>query len=220
LDDKDSKEIKVADIGPNVIESVRFVYDNWKPIVDRDYKHTMADGKEIDDKTDRDGFLQEQNFASGGGKVALKAPAETDGKPSSGSNPGPLPALDLRNRNEGGQGPLRKWDSRKDLVEQLQKMLKELKYPLGDTGPDNDGVDGDFRTITQTAIEDFQKAHKDWEGKSLLIDGRVGPMTADALNRVLVGIWYDSYETPIELTGTLKLVTVTEKVAVEKGVEL
>jgi hypothetical protein len=220
LDEKDSKEIKVPDIGPNVIESVRFVYDNWKPIGDREYKHTMADGNEIEDKTDDDGFLQERNFASGGGKVALKATAETGGKSSSGSNPDPLPALDLRNRNEGGKGPLKKWDSRKDLVEQLQKMLKELKYPLGDTGTNNDGVDGDFRTITQTAVEDFQKAHKDWEGKSLLIDGRVGPMTADALNRVLVGIWYDSYETPIELTGTLKLVTVTEKVAVEKGINL
>jgi hypothetical protein len=35
-----------------------------------------------------------------------------------------------------------------------------------------------------------------------------------------VGLWYDKYETPTELTDTLKLVTVTDKVAVEKGVEL
>jgi peptidoglycan hydrolase-like protein with peptidoglycan-binding domain len=99
-------------------------------------------------------------------------------------------------------------------------MLSALKYDLGDTGSDNDGVDGDFGVKTQGAVEEYQKMHKDWAGKQLLIDGRVGPRTSDVINRTLVGYWYDKYETPTELTETLKLVTVTDKVAVEKGVEL
>jgi peptidoglycan hydrolase-like protein with peptidoglycan-binding domain len=99
-------------------------------------------------------------------------------------------------------------------------MLSALKYDLGDTGSDKDGVDGDFGVKTQVAVEDYQKSYKDWGGKQLLIDGRVGPMTSDALNRTLVGYWYDKHETPTELTESLKLVTVTDKVAVEKGVEL
>jgi len=216
----EEKEIKVPVIVPNVIESVRFVHEGWMPIQNREYKHTQPDGSVIEgNKTDESGFIQERNFVAGKRKIALKDIGDTSKEVKGGDNPDPLPALDLKNRREGGKGPLRNGDSRKDLVERLQKMLKALQYDLGDTGPDKDGVDGDFRSKTQEAVEEFQKSHKDWEGKLLLIDGRVGPRTSDALNRALVGIWYDKYETPTELTETLKLVTVTEKVVVEKGVE-
>jgi len=215
----EQKEFEVPVIVPNVIESVKLVHDNWKPIQNREYKHTQPDGKVIEDKTDESGFIQEKNFIAGKRKITLKTLQGSDKDVEGGDNPGPLPALDLRNRSDGGNGPLSRGDSRSDLVKHLQRMLAALKYDLGDTGPDNDGVDGDYGARTQEAVEEFQKSHKDWDGKQLLRDGRVGPRTSDALNRTLVGLWYDTYETPTELTETLKLVTVTDKVAVEKGVE-
>ncbi len=216
----EQKEFEVPVIVPNVIESVRLVHDNWMPIQNREYKHTQPDGKVNEDKTDESGFIQERNFIAGKRKITLTTLHGSDKDVEGGNNPGPLPALDLRNRRDGGDGPLSRGDSRSDLVKHLQRMLSALKYDLGDTGPDNDGVDGDFGAKTQSAVEEYQKSHKDWEGKQLLIDGRVGPRTSDALNRTLVGLWYDKHETPTELTETLKLVTVTDKVAVEKGVEL
>jgi peptidoglycan hydrolase-like protein with peptidoglycan-binding domain len=190
------------------------------PIQNREYKHDQPDGSTIENKTGESGFIKERNFIAGKRKITLKTLQGSDKDVEGGSNPGSLPALDLRNRSDGGDGPLRRGDSRSDLVKHLQQMLSALKYDLGDTGPDNDGIDSDFGAKTQVAVEEYQKSHKDWEGKQLLKDGRVGPRTSDALNRTLVGFWYDKYETPTELTDTLKLVTVTDKVAVEKGVEL
>jgi hypothetical protein len=216
----EEKEIKVPVIVPNVIESVKLVHDNWMPIQNREYKHDQPDGSTIENKTGESGFIKERNFIAGKRKITLKTLQGSDKDVEGGSNPGPLPALDLRNRSDGGDGPLRRGDSRSDLVKHLQQMLSALKYDLGDTGPDNDGIDSDFGAKTQVAVEEYQKSHKDWEGKHLLKDGRVGTRTSDALNRTLVGFWYDKYETPTELTDTLKLVTVTDKVAVENGVEL
>jgi hypothetical protein len=215
----EEKEIKVPVIVPNVIESVKLVHDNWMPIQYREYKHTQPDGEIIEDRTDESGIIRERNFIAGKRKITLTTLQGSD-KDVEGGGPGPLPALDLRNRRDGGDGPLTRGDSRSDLVKHLQQMLSTLKYDLGDTGSDKDGVDGDFGVKTQKALEEYQKMHKDWEGKQLLIDGRVGPRTSDSLNRTLVGYWYDKYETPTELTDTLKLLTVTDKVAVEKGVEL
>jgi hypothetical protein len=216
----EEKEIKVPVIVPNVIESVKLVHDSWMPIQNREYKHDQPDGSTIENKTGESGFIKERNFIAGKRKITLKTLQGSDKDVEGGNNPGPLPALDLRNRSDGGDGPLRRGDSRSDLVKHLQQMLSALKYDLGDTGPDNDGIDSNFGAKTQIAVEEYQKSHKDWEGKQLLKDGRVGPRTSDALNRTLVGFWYDKYETPTELTDTLKLVTVTDKVAVEKGVEL
>jgi hypothetical protein len=216
----EEKEIKVPVIVPNVIESVKLIHDNWMPIQNREYKHDQPDGSTIENKTGESGFIKERNFIAGKRKITLKTLQGSDKDVEGGNNPGPLPALDLRNRSDGGDGPLRRGDSRSDLVKHLQQMLSALKYDLGDTGPDNDGIDSNFGAKTQIAVEEYQKSYKDWEGKQLLKDGRVGPRTSDALNRTLVGFWYDKYETPTELTDTLKLVTVTDKVAVEKGVEL
>jgi len=216
----EEKEITVPVIVPNMIESVKLVHDNWMPIQNREYKHDQPDGSTIENKTGESGFIKERNFIAGKRKITLKTLHGSDKDVEGGNNPGPLPALDLRNRSDGGDGPLRRGDSRSDLVKHLQQMLSALKYDLGDTGPDNDGIDSDFGAKTQVAVEEYQKSHKDWEGKLLLKDGRIGPRTSDALNRTLVGFWYDKYETPTELTDTLKLVTVTDKVAVEKGVEL
>jgi hypothetical protein len=216
----EEKEIKVPVIVPNVIESVKLVHENWMPIQNREYKHDQPDGSIIENKTGESGFIKERNFIAGKRKITLKTLQGSDKDVEGGDNPGPLLALDLRNQSEGGKGPLKRGDSRQDVVKHLQSMLSALKYDLGDTGPDNDGVDGDFGAKTQIAVEEFQKSHKDWEGKQLLKDSRVGPRTSDAFNRTLVGFWYDKYETPTELTDTLKLVTITDKVAVEKGVDL
>jgi hypothetical protein len=216
----EEKEIKVPVIVPNVIESVKLVHENWMPIQNREYKHDQPDGSIIENKTGESGFIKERNFIAGKRKITLKTLQGSDKDVEGGDNPGPLLALDLRNQSEGGKGPLKRGDSRQDVVKHLQSMLSALKYDFGDTGPDNDGVDGDFGAKTQIAVEEFQKSHKDWEGKQLLKDGRVGPRTSDAFNRTLVGFWYDKYETPTELTDTLKLVTITDKVAVEKGVDL
>ena len=149
----EEKEIKVPVIVPNVIESVKLVHENWMPIQYREYKHAQPDGKVIEDKTDESGLIQEKNFIAGKRKITLTTLQGSDKKVEGGSNPGPLPALDLRNRRDGGDGPLRRGDSRSDLVKHLQRMLSALKYDLGDTGSDKDGVDGEFGVKTQGAVE-------------------------------------------------------------------
>ena len=87
------------------------------------------------------------------------------------------------------------------LVSILQKMLKELKYDIGTSGPDGDGVDGKFWDVTEKAVKKFQEEHKDWDNNPLKIDGLVGPDTSDALNRLMVGKWYKRYQTPEKLVG-------------------
>jgi len=47
-----------------------------------------------------------------------------------------------------------------------------------------------------------------------------GKKTADALNRRLVGIWYDKYETPSELTPGRKFIATTREYAVRAGIEV
>jgi len=89
----------------------------------------------------------------------------------------------------------------KKLVEQLQQMLLELDYDMGQPG-----INGDFGAITKTAVTTFQENSKDWDGSPLQVDGVVGPKTADAINRSLVGKWYDPYSTPKELmNGSLNI---------------
>jgi len=85
---------------------------------------------------------------------------------------------------------------KKKLVEVVQRMLKRLeKYDLGTAGPEGDGVDGNFGDSTENAVKQFQEDHKDWDSNALKVDGLVGPDTADALNREMVGKWYDHYQT-------------------------
>ncbi len=112
-------------------------------------------------------------------------------------NPGPLPSKDLCNKGVPnpitGDGPLEKGDSRKDLVEQLQKMLEFLEYSCGPQG-----ADGIFGDNTRKAVLKFQSEHQEYEGKGLKQDGKVGPRTSDALNRCLVGKWFGKWLTPKE----------------------
>ena len=88
-------------------------------------------------------------------------------------------------------------------VKTVQTMLAELGYDVGPSGPD-----GNFGNMTEDAVMAFQKDNKDWDGNQLKVDGLVGPDTSDALNRKMVGIWYDEYVTPVELTIEYKMVTV------------
>jgi|GEM_PF-3203032 len=95
------------------------------------------------------------------------------------------------------------------LVITLQKMLKTLDYVLGTSGPDKDGADGEFKDKTEEAVRDFQGKNRDWDGKQLKVDGLVGPDTSDALNRAMVGKWYDHYQTPEKLVEGKPYHTVT-----------
>ncbi len=79
------------------------------------------------------------------------------------------------------------------LIVQLQKMLFELGYLLDSGSRFIDGVDGKFGPATRAAVQKFQQDHKDWEGNQLSVDGEVGELTGDALNREMVGIWYPHY---------------------------
>ena len=161
-----AEEIKVPVIVPNVIESVILVHENWIPIKNREYKHTQPDGSVIENKTDESGFIRERNFIAGKRKITLTTLHGSDKDVEGGNNQKPLPSLDLRNRSDGGNGPLKRGDS-KNLVEYLQRMLSAINDYLGYTGALE--VDGDFGAKTQGAVEEFQKSHKDWEGKQLLI---------------------------------------------------
>jgi hypothetical protein len=97
-------------------------------------------------------------------------------------------------------------DDREELVNLLQRMLVELGS--GYLNPWD--IDGKFGNKTERAIKRFQDEHKDFKGKLLREDGLVGPRTADALNRAMVGRWYDFYQTPKELTKETLLITVSK----------
>ncbi len=159
---------------------------------------------------------------SAGLSATLKADIKpSDEYPARPDNPGKLPAAKLCNKNPPlnpikGDDPLVRGDSRKKLVEHLQTMLFDLGFDLGRTGEYKDGVDGVFGELTEKAVKDFQGKNKDWNGNWLKVDKRVGPKTSDALNRAMVGIWYDEYVTPKELTKDTRIITATEH-AIKEG---
>lgn len=71
--------------------------------------------------------------------------------------------------------PLLKKGSKGPAVENLQRLLTGHGYSLGRYGPNRDGVDGDFGTATENALEAFQ------EDNSLEVDGKCGPESWAAL---------------------------------------
>ena len=66
------------------------------------------------------------------------------------------------------------------LVKELQTILSKLGYDLGICG-----VDGDFGIATQNAVKEFQRTHKDENGKALVVDGVVGQKTWTALEKAV-----------------------------------
>jgi hypothetical protein len=140
--------------------------------------------------------------------------------PDEGNESNQLPAQDLCNVSEGGKGALgnektgkmyHQGGDKKRLVEIAQMMLKEQGHDLGTSGPEGDGVDGNFGDSTEKAVKQFQEEHKDWDGNALKVDGLVGPDTADALNREMVGKWYRHYQTKEELVKGAQYHTVTSE---------
>lgn len=53
-----------------------------------------------------------------------------------------------------------KFDNDEATVKTLQTELKELGYFLGSSGPNGDGVDGDFGPLTDSAVKDVQAQGK------------------------------------------------------------
>lgn len=140
----------------------------------------------------------------------------------------PLPATKFCNRISNpnpvqGDGPLGNESAGKmsynganksEYVTTVQEMLIALGYSVGSTKGD-----GKFGKNTQNAVEKFQKEHKDWEGKDLRVDGLVGPLTSDTLNRYLVGRWFDHYQTLDEQTKNIPVHTVTADF-IKKGLSI
>jgi hypothetical protein len=129
-------------------------------------------------------------------------------------NRDPLPAPKFCNKRGSrfgrnpiwGDGPLMKDDVRGNWVKRMKEMLADLRYKTV--------VNEKFDDDTKDNIVDFQGKNNDWEGNPLNVDAKVGPETSDALNRAMVGIWYDAYTTPKELIkkgGTLVITATKEK---------
>ena len=65
--------------------------------------------------------------------------------------------------------------SRSSVVKTLQTMLNLFGYNLA--------VDGSWGPLTQAAVLDFQRTHKDYSGRQHAVDGCVGPLTWGALQK-------------------------------------
>lgn len=66
-------------------------------------------------------------------------------------------------------------DEKESRLIEIQNALKKLKYNLGTTGPNKDGVDGKYGRLTKIAIADFQTKNK------IRPTGWVGTITAPVL---------------------------------------
>lgn len=207
-------EVKVSDVGPIVIDSARIVYENWSSAGERQYSIEIEELGNFEGITDSDGFLNEKNFPAGTAKITIIEENEIEEREYE-SNSGPLPVLELRDKKDEGEGPITPTDSREELINHLKEALKALEY-LEET--ENEDIYESMESL-ENAIKQFKSTNKDWDGQPLEKNTKVDPKTSDALNRALVDVWYDKYESPIELTEGFKLVTVSEKIASE-GVEI
>lgn len=215
------------------ILEITFVDDSEQPIAELNLMITIQDGQTITAKTDNSGVFKFLKRTLRECEIKLLEDEEADLESQVKYVPDciKLPVLDLCNRDEPnpkrGHGPLgneyskpsqMSYDNSKGDKYQLVKLLQTMLAVLGYLG-DSLGTDGKFGAETETATKSFQHDYKDFEGKPLKEDGKVGPKTSDALNRALVGLWYPEYLTPMELTKEFLLVTTT-KSKLRKGVHL
>lgn len=75
-----------------------------------------------------------------------------------------------------GQDIISQVKSNDQNITLIQKKLKDLRYNLGKSGPNGDGVDGEYGRLTRLAVQDFQR-----KNGLIPIDGIVGPNTARVL---------------------------------------
>ena len=75
--------------------------------------------------------------------------------------------------NTGWRPTIRRGNKGADVIE-CQTMLTRLGYDIGSCG-----IDGDFGRATEAAVRSFQSDNK------LVVDGVVGPMTWDALDKAV-----------------------------------
>lgn len=209
-------EVKVSDVGPIVIDSLRIVYEDWSSAAEREYVLELEESDTFEGVTDSDGFIPEKNFPAGSGKITVNPINEIE-EIEYESNSGPLPVMELLDKKDGGEGPITLDDERQDLIDHLKEAFIALGY--FEESSENEEVFSEFNETLDTAIKQFQATNKDWDGQPLAKTGKVDPKTSDSINRQLVSTWYDKYETPIELTEGFKIVTVCEKTASE-GVEI
>jgi len=193
------------------------------------------DGKIMEAKTGGDGHLKFCRKGKGKIEIALLEGVGSgkSRKPVYPADEQKLPVLELCNKRFApnpikGHGPLGNQVSvpskmyydnssgdRDELIKRLHSMLDNLLYPLG-----SEGVNGKFGSYTEKDVKEFQSENKGVDRTSLVReDGKIGPMSADALNRAIVGMWFPFYETPTELTKDTLLVTVTED-ELKKGITI
>lgn len=96
---------------------------------------------------------------------------ELKGVSYDGADPEPTPEP-----TPGWRPTIRRGNKGADVIE-CQTMLTRLGYDIGSCG-----IDGDFGRATEKAVSEFQSDH------NLIVDGVVGPMTWDALDKAIASL--------------------------------
>ncbi len=206
----EKKKYELNDITPSgsVYHQIWFRENEGPPLKEERYELSIS-GSKMEGVSTPEGKATQENVPRKDLKLKIILDREEE-PPKYPDNPGTLDALDLRDSPEGGKGfiSIGVRANEKDTIKKIQLMLKTLNYNIGLSGPDQDGVDGIFGQLTFKALKEFQKGRFDFDEKELQVDGRVGDRTADALNRAMVGKWYNEYRTPKDLRKDKVIITI------------
>ncbi len=181
------KEIQIDDIYPPIICGVRFVNEEWDPL-----SELTCSLQREEYVTNDSGYIDNESFRKDDTiKVLFESEIDFDESHFIEDIQTDLSKLMLfsvlMNKSEGGEGPLKTGDDRSEYVTIIQKMLSALGYYLGESGDNNDGVDGVFGDWTRNAVLSFQSLSTDEKtGEPLTIDGLIGPVTIEVLARECV----------------------------------